>query len=81
MPRSILLHMMHCRLLNLNLISLSKYIHVHCIHICVVHVLGFHNLDNNIFVLCNFMYTYIINEIQIPILKSEEKLFCDDVFS
>ena len=25
--------------------------------------------------------TYIINEIQIPILKSEEKLFCDDVFS
>ena len=58
------------------------YIHVHCIvHMYFVYVLGFHNLNNNIFVLCNFMYTYIINEIQIPILKSEEKLFCDDVFS
>ena len=25
---------------------------------CVVHVLGFHNLNNTIYVLCNFMYLY-----------------------
>ena len=28
------------------------------VHMCFVHVLGFHNLNNNIYVLCNFMYLY-----------------------
>ena len=62
MPRSILLYD-DARVIVAYWILIwlvSKYIHVsfYSTYVCFVHALGFHNLNNNICVLCNFIYLY-----------------------
>ena len=62
MPRSILLYddarVIVAYWILIWLVSLSTYMFYCIVHMCFVHVLGFHNLNNNICVLCNFMYLY-----------------------